>query len=214
MNSLVDAPPPQRGMGCFAKGCLTLLALMILLGAAFVGGSYWAVRHLRERYSAPGSAPLPALALAPNRVEQVQAQWEVFTAAADQHRRARIELNAGEVNALIASEPEWRGKAFVSMEGNVVHARLSIPIAAVAWLKGRYLNGSCNVRPSSDRKPANGKISDITLMGKGVSDDVLDYEMFGWKSIRRVIADWCAEYDISVFDIVDGKVVLETRGRE
>lgn len=215
MSSWVDAPPPQkRGMGCFAKGCLTLLALIILLATAFVAGSYWAVRHLRESYSATASTPLPSAPLAADRIEQVRAQWDVFTAAAEQHRRARIELNAEEVNALIASEPDWRGKAFVSIDGDVGHAQLSIPIAEIAWLKGRYLNGACTIRPSPNREPADAKITEITLMGHRVPDDVLDYEMFGWKSIRTVIAAWCAEYNLSLFEIADGKVVLETRGQE
>lgn len=214
MTSWVDPPPPQRGMGCFAKGCLTLLALGVLLVAAFVGGSYWAVRHLRDHYSAPSSATLPPSTLTPEEIEQIRSQWDAFTSAADRHRRARIELTADEVNALVTSEKDWRGKAFVTIDGSVAHARLSIPIGEISWLKGRFLNGECTVRPAPNRSPAEAKITDIVLIGNHVSDDVLNYQMFGWKSIRSVIAHWCEENDISLFDIADGKVILETSGRD
>lgn len=214
MTSWVDPPPAQKRMGCFAKGCLTLVALVVLLAAAFVGGSYWAVRHLRDHYSAPASAPLPSNTLSSGQIEQVRSQWDAFTTASNQHRPARIELSADEVNALIASKPEWRGKGFVTIDGELGHVRLSIPIAEISWLKGRYLNAECTVRPAPSRRPEDAKISEIVLIGNRVSDQVLDYQMFGWKSIRSVIADWCHENDISLFDIAGGKVILETRGRE
>jgi len=44
----IEPPPPQRGMGCFAKGCLILVIFFIVLGIAFVGGSYLAIRYLRS----------------------------------------------------------------------------------------------------------------------------------------------------------------------
>ena len=31
MSTWIEPPPPQKGMGCFAKGCLTFLAFIILL---------------------------------------------------------------------------------------------------------------------------------------------------------------------------------------
>src|SRR4051794_17660181 len=46
-NSWIEPPPPQRGMGCFGKGCLILFCFLLLLVAAFAGGSYLAVRYLR-----------------------------------------------------------------------------------------------------------------------------------------------------------------------
>ncbi len=214
MTSWVDPPPPQRGMGCFAKGCLTLFALIVLLVAAFIGGSYWAVRHLRDHYSSPASASLPPTALTREQIEQTRSEWDAFKNAADQHRRARIELTADEVNALIASEPDWRGKAFVTINGDAGHVSLSIPIGEISWLKGRFLNGECTVRAAPSRRPADAKITNIVLAGNRVSDEVLDYQMLGWKSIRSVIANWCTENNVGLFDIVDGKVILETRGSE
>lgn len=44
------APPPPRS-GCLAKGCFTLVILFLFLGVAFIGGGYWALRHLQNTYS-------------------------------------------------------------------------------------------------------------------------------------------------------------------
>jgi hypothetical protein len=46
---LPSAEPRRRG--CFAKGCLTVVALFVLLVVAFVGGGFWAFRHLQNTYS-------------------------------------------------------------------------------------------------------------------------------------------------------------------
>src|SRR5436190_18027289 len=55
MNTEVE-PPPKRGMGCFAKGCLTLIVLAILLAVIGVGGTFWSVRHV---YLSDKPAPIP-----------------------------------------------------------------------------------------------------------------------------------------------------------
>ena len=41
MNTQVE-PPPKRGMGCFAKGCLILVAFGILVGVVGIGGTFGA----------------------------------------------------------------------------------------------------------------------------------------------------------------------------
>lgn len=44
-------PAEPRGGGCFAKACLTFVCLFVLLAVAFIGGGYWAFRHLQNTYS-------------------------------------------------------------------------------------------------------------------------------------------------------------------
>src|SRR6266581_8593949 len=54
MNARTE-PPPKRGMGCFAKGCLILIALGILLVVVGVGGTW----SLRQIYLSDKPAPIP-----------------------------------------------------------------------------------------------------------------------------------------------------------
>src|SRR5438874_8981813 len=55
MNARVE-PPPKRGMGCFANGCLILIAFGILLVAAGIGGIFLSLRHI---YLSDKPAPIP-----------------------------------------------------------------------------------------------------------------------------------------------------------
>ncbi len=51
---MTNPPLPSaesRGSGCFAKACLTFVCLFVLLAAAFIGGGFWAFRHLQNTYS-------------------------------------------------------------------------------------------------------------------------------------------------------------------
>ncbi len=52
MTDPIATPPQRRRSGCLAKGCMTLVVLFLFLGVAFVGGGYWALRHLKSTYSA------------------------------------------------------------------------------------------------------------------------------------------------------------------
>jgi hypothetical protein len=45
MNGWVDAPPPRRGLGCFARGCLILVAFGIVLALACFAGLYWGLQR-------------------------------------------------------------------------------------------------------------------------------------------------------------------------
>jgi hypothetical protein len=49
-SSWIEPPPAQRGLGCFAKGCLILVVFVILLALAFVAGTYYAAKYLRTEY--------------------------------------------------------------------------------------------------------------------------------------------------------------------
>lgn len=53
-------------------GCATLFALILFLGLAFIGGGLWAVRHVRDKYSAP--EPLPLVEAAASDLETVVEQ--------------------------------------------------------------------------------------------------------------------------------------------
>ena len=62
MSTWIEPPPAQKRMGCFAKGCLILCAFFILLVAAFIGGTYMAIRYVRTEYLAKSGIEMPATA--------------------------------------------------------------------------------------------------------------------------------------------------------
>ncbi|TMP93503.1 MAG: hypothetical protein E6L08_05455, partial [Verrucomicrobia bacterium] len=140
MNARVE-PPPKRGMGCFAKGCLILIALGILLVVGGIGGSYWSLRHI---YLSDKPVPIPeasvpsetttatpgetSVATPSETSATVRERLDTIKSAARAHERTGVEFTAGEINALIAANRKSRGAALVRIDGNVAQVQLSIPL--------------------------------------------------------------------------------------
>src|SRR5438876_11724521 len=102
-SSWIEPPPQQRGLGCFAKGCLILVVFFILLALAFVGGTYFAARYLRTEYFSAHHERLPASQAMVEQDEEARARWDAFGKAARAHEAPRIVVSADDPNALMPS---------------------------------------------------------------------------------------------------------------
>jgi len=209
-TSWIEPPPPQRGMGCFAKGCLILVVFVIVLVIAFIGGSYLAIRYLRSEYFSTTHVQLPTSMATEQEQETVRARWDAFEKAAHAGEPARIELTADDLNALIDSEPKLRGKAHVSVDNDVGHLQVSIPLADVRWLRGHYINAECTVQSAAGGSPADARITRIVVNGRSVGEEVLRWQYRSW-SLRGYMSDWSNNNNLERFEIEDGKVVLQTK---
>jgi len=198
-------------MGCFAKGCLILLALFIFLGCAFIGGTYVALRYLKAEYFPQTGVVLPAATPTEEEQRAAMQKWREFETRAREHEAARVELNADELNALIASEPLWRDKAHVAIDGDAAKLKVSIPLNEVRWLRGHYMNGECTVQSGPTRDPGNIRITSIVVNDRPVPDEALQWQYGPW-SVRRYINDWSADVNLKTFEIRDNKVILESYG--
>lgn len=153
----------------------------------------------------------------------VQQRWRAFEKAADRHQKARIDLNAAEINTLLNNDPETRGKAHVAIRNDVGHVQVSIPLDSLlknaGWaqsilgVEGRYLNGEATVEASPDGDPAKARISNVKIGNQPVSNDWLDRQIFGMKSARMAISEWLADQEIQSFYIRQNRVYAETRGQ-
>ena len=211
-NWIEPPPPRQSGMGCFGKGCLILVVFFILLCAAFVGGTIYAVRHLRTTFFAKENVALPRSRSTEEEQQLALAHWKIFEKSARAHQPARLEMTADEVNALIAAEPKLRDKAYVSIENNTARLQLSFPLDDVRWLRGHYINGECTVTSASSGSPEDARITDVILNGHAVDDAALTWR-YPW-SLRGFLSKWTDENDLKTFEIRDGKVILETKGSD
>jgi hypothetical protein len=200
-------------MGCFAKGCLILIVFLIFLVLAIIGGTIYGVRYLRGNYFATTSVPLPANSATAQEQDSAHQKWYSFERAARSHTPARVEMRADELNALIASEPKLRDRAYVTIDGNTGHLRVSIPLIDVSWLRDRYLNAECVVQSSVSGNPAGARITSIVVNGHAVNDDALNLQYPPW-SLRRYLANWAETNDLKTFEIRDGKVILETKSSD
>src|SRR6478736_7943908 len=131
MNTWVEAPPRQKGLGCFARGCLILLVFAIVLAIACFAGIYWgfqqhsAIVHgiywLAKTHSiAEAPVPVPEFNASENQIESIRERWQDFEQKTRAGQPADIELTADDINALIATTEGVRGKVFVSIDGNLL----------------------------------------------------------------------------------------------
>jgi hypothetical protein len=199
-------------MGCFGKGCLILIAFAIFLAVAFVGGTFLAVRVLRASYFATAPVRLPEAIVTEGEQQRAGAKWHEFEQAARDHKAGRIEMTADELNALIASKPDLRGKGYVTMDDNTARLQISISLDKLKLLRGRYMNAECTVQSAADGDPAQARVTSIIVNGKPVGEDVSSWR--GPWGFRRYIEQWTDKNNIKTFEIRDGKVILESRGSD
>jgi hypothetical protein len=214
-----EPPPKQRkGIGCFGKGCLILIVSLLVLAAVFFGVGYVSVR-----YAVTASAPreLPTVVTSETEERAVRQRWENFKSASRDRAAAteavdaaqartppRIEFSASDINQLIAANRNSRGKAFVSIENNVGHVQVSIPLEKVGF-SGRYLNGNFDVTASPDGDPWRIHVTKTSLSGVDVPEKMLNL-LLGARSLRSYMDQYVGEYDVSKVYIIDNKAVLET----
>jgi len=212
-SSWIEPPPQQRGLGCFAKGCLILVVFVILLALAFVAGTYFAARYLRTEYFSAHHDRLPNSQATTDEEEAARVRWDAFEKSARANQAARIELSADDLNALIASEPKLHGNAFVTIEDNTAHLQLSMPLGRSRWLTGRYINAQCSVQSAPSAKPEDARITSIIVNGRPVGEEFLSWQYGSW-SFKRYLSDWTTQTNLKTFEISDGKVILETNGSD
>ena len=212
-SSWIEPPPAQRGLGCFAKGCLILVVFFILLALAFVAGTYFAAKYLRTEYFSIHHERMPISQATVEEEQAVRARWDAFEKAAHAHESVRIELTADDLNALIASEPKLHGNVHVTIEDSTARLQVSMPIGKTRWLNGRYLNAQCSVQSAPTGKPEDARITSIVVNGRPVGEEILSWEYGSW-SFKRYMLDWTGRTNLKTFEVSDGKIILETNGSE
>jgi hypothetical protein len=229
MTSWIEPPPTQKGMGCLGKGCLLIVAFLVLLVVAFVIGFY------------VGTKPkeIPQVQTSEDEQNAVRERWEEFDAASRNKQETspvapalpstpdgtpipdvtptpaptpsanRIELTANDINQLIARGRNTRGKAFVSIDNDVARVQVTIPLDK-AGFRGRYLNGEFAVRAPADHNPRNLQITQMSMTG--VPDGVVNTLLAAY-SVNSYAGQFASEHGITSFTIENNKVILETSGK-
>src|SRR5436190_20536487 len=156
MNTWVEAPPRQKGLGCFARGCLILLVFAIVLAIACFAGVYWgfqrhsAIVHgiywLTKTHSlAAEQVPVPEFNGSDTQIQSVRERWQDFEQKTRAGQAAEIELTADDINTFILTNRDVRGKVFVSIEGDQLRLQTSIPFGELIGRRGYYFNGDITV---------------------------------------------------------------------
>src|SRR6476646_8447712 len=221
MDTWVEAPPRREGLGCFARGCLTLSIFAIVLAmAGFVGlywglhrnsalfyGSYWLAK---TQSLAQAPMPVPEFNASDQQIQLVQERWQDFEQKTRAGQAAEIELSADDINALIVTSEDARGKVFVSIDGNQLRLQASVPIGRFFGRQGYYFNGNVIIELNGAQSPDNPQFSRITINGEQVPTDFLKWK-YRYRQLREYLVDQGNAYDIGTMEIRDGKVILRSR---
>jgi hypothetical protein len=234
MNTRLESPP-KRGMGCFAKSCLILIVLAMLLVVVGVGGTFWGVRHV---YLSDKPAPIPqvpapgetspvtpgATSMAtPPPVERsvaVRERLDTMKQAARAHEPNEVILTAADINALIAANRKSSGMASVGINGNVAQVlisipleRLNVPLRDTFGLSDRYLNATVTIVAPPGTNASNVQLNEVKINGHSVPANLLDGGFLGvGPSLRSYVIKAANDYGVTDGEIRDGKVILHTSG--
>ena len=232
MNTRAE-PPPNRGIGCFGKGCLILIVLAILFIVVGVGGTYWGLRHV---YLSDKPAPIPETTAPPEtsaatpgetsvatpseKSAEVRERLDTMKKGARAHEQTEVELSAADINALIAANRKSRGMASVGINDTVLQAQFSIPLERLDvpfrnafGLNDRYLNATVTIVAPPGTNVDSVQLSEVTLNGHGIPAGLPDWGLPGLgRSLRSYVIKYANQYGVTGGEIRDGKVILHTSG--
>jgi hypothetical protein len=221
MNTWVEAPPRKKGLGCFARGCLTFLIFAIVLAIACFAGMYWGLhRHsalfygsywlAKTRSIADAQTTVPEFSGSDQQIQRVRERWQDFEQKTRAGQPAEIELSADDINALIATTEGFRGKIFASIDGNQLRLQVSVPIGELLGRPGYYFNGEVIIEPKGQQSLDNPQFNKITINGEQVPTDFLNWK-YRSRQLREYLAEQQNAYDVGTIEVRDGKVILRSR---
>ena len=175
--------------------------------SALFYGNYWLVK---TRSIAETQTSVPEFSGSDQQIQRVRERWLEFEQKARAGQSAEIELNADDINALIATSEDVRGKLFISIDGNQLRLQTSLPIGGFLGRPGHYFNGDVIIELDGVQAPDNPRFGRLAVNGEQMPTDFLD-----WKYRSRQLRDYVTEqrnaYDIGTIEVRDGKVILRSR---
>lgn len=145
-QSLGNEPIPQSsGSG---KGCLwgCLIAVGLFVGAVLCAGvgGYFFVSSQITKYTSETQVELPTVEYSEDQIAELDARVESFREKLDAGETPEedLVLTADDINAMIGSNKDLKGKVFVKIENEQVEGDVSIPTDMIPFGKGRFFNGS------------------------------------------------------------------------
>jgi hypothetical protein len=134
-------------MGCFAKGCLTLLIIGFILIAGVIGGSWYLYVKTVDNLTSHAPADVHVEPPSASQFQSAENSMERLRKAIDQNKETTVEFTAADLNALFARDPDfsdWRGRVRIEMANSTMTIALSAPLNFIPLprMKNRWFNGT------------------------------------------------------------------------
>jgi hypothetical protein len=193
----------------------------IVLGIACFAGMYWGMHrnsaifhglYWLAKAQAIGQAPasVPGFTASDAQIQSVHERCEDFEQKARAAQPAELELTADDVNTLIATNQDLRGKMFVSIDGDRLRCQASVPLGQLIGRSSYYFNGDIVGELKNAESLENLQLSGISVNGQAVPPDLLN-----WKYRSKRLRDYLVEYrngsGVGTIEIREGKLTLRSR---
>jgi hypothetical protein len=175
--------------------------------SAIFHGLYWLAK---AQAISQTPVPVPAFTASDAQIQSVHERCEDFEQKARAGQAAELELTADDINTLIATNQDMRGKIFVAINGESLRCQASVPLGQLLSRSGYYFNGDIAVELKSAESLENLQLSRISVNNQTVPPGLLN-----WKYHSKRLGDYFGEYrngsGVGTMEIRDGKLILRSR---
>lgn len=164
------------GKGCL-WGCLIAAGLFAAVCICGAVGTYFFVTGKVKQFTSTTPAELPTVEYTEEELTVLKERLKDFRDKADEGEvpDEDLVLTADDINALISSNEDFKGKVFVEIENDQVSGKVSFPLDAVPLIgKGRYFNGSATFDVSMDGGVLIVTMVEAEVKGEPVPDEIME----------------------------------------
>ena len=134
-------------MGCFAKGCLTVLVLGFFLIAAIGVGGWWFYKRTFNSLTSAGPSDVRIEAPTPADVQKAESSKARLDQAIATNQETTIELTGPELTVLLTRDADLdflRDRTRIEIANSIMTVTLSAPLDVLNMpgMKGRWFNGT------------------------------------------------------------------------
>jgi hypothetical protein len=134
-------------MGCFAKGCLTVLVLGFFLIAVVGVSGWWFYKKTFNSLTSAGPADVRIEAPTPEVIQKAEISQARLDEAIAKNQETAVEFTGPELTVLLAREADLdflRDRCRIEIANSLMTVTLSAPLDKLPWpgLKGRWFNGT------------------------------------------------------------------------
>jgi hypothetical protein len=198
-------------MGCFAKGCLTVLVLGFFLIAVLGVGGWWFYKRTFNSLTSAGPSDVRIEAPTPADIQKAESSKARLDQAIAKNEETTIEFTGPELTVLLSREADLdflRDRTRIDISDSTMTVTLSAPLDVLSWpgMKGRWFNGTVRFSMSYSNgefevdlqsAEANGReFPDIMLstfnnsfteaMNKGFQDELRRNDNEFWNHVKTM----------------------------
>ncbi len=170
----------SSGGGCL-KGCLIIALILVLIVVGLTVGGYYYLKSQINKYTSDTPAEIPSVMLPAEELEELQSRVESFKSSFEEDvkpdeqgsENVELVLTQDEINALIASNPDFANRVFITITDGKVSADVSIPLDEVPMAGGRYLNASASLNVSMGNGALLVTLADASVNGKPIPKEII-----------------------------------------